>query len=278
MSHSRARSWKFHRLGGFNQVSLESGEDLKALPSLDLKLWAALSCPTRGLDFDEKTLDLTDADGDGRIRAPELISATQWATSLIKNPDTLLEGSDQLSLDQIDASKSEGRSLLESARQILEYLGKPNATAISLDDTSDTVRIFENTLFNGDGVIPADSAEDESTRATIETIIDCFDSVPDRGGKPGINQTKVDRFFEDAQAYSDWIERSESNASEIFPLGEKTAQAYESFRQVADKIDDFFTRRALASYDPRTLAAIKLPCSTPNSKPYFTVALVGLTC
>ena len=48
----------------------------KEFDTLDLKLWAALSCPTRGLDFDEKTMDLIDADDDGRVRAPELISAT----------------------------------------------------------------------------------------------------------------------------------------------------------------------------------------------------------
>lgn len=257
MSESRERNWKFHRLGGFNQVSLESGEDLKALDTLDLKLWAALSCPTRGLDFDEKTMDLIDADDDGRVRAPELIGATKWALSLIQNADTILEGSDTLALDEFDTRSEEGLALLNSAKQILDYLGKPDAKSISLDDTSDSVRIFKNTLFNGDGVVPIDSANTDETRATIEAIMACFESIRDRGGKPGINQAKVDRFFEEAQAYSDWIAQSEANSNEIFPLGIATAQAYEIYQEVEAKIDDFFTRRDLASYDPRTLDAIE---------------------
>ena len=257
MSESRERNWKFHRLGGFNQVSLESGEDLKALDTLDLKLWAALSCPTRGLDFDEKTMDLIDADDDGRVRAPELISATKWTLSLIQNADTILEGSDTLALAEFDTRSEEGLALLNSAKQILDYLGKPDAKSISLDDTSDSVRIFKNTLFNGDGVVPTDSANTDETRATIEAIMACFESIRDRGGKPGINQAKVDRFFEEAQAYSDWIAQSEANSNEIFPLGIATAQAYEIYQEVEAKIDDFFTRRDLASYDPRTLDAIE---------------------
>ncbi len=258
MTKSAKRTWTFHRLGGFNQVRLESGDDLKALEDLDLKLWAALSCPTRGLDFDDKTMDLIDADDDGRVRAPELIAATKWATCLIRNPDTIIEGSDTLSLDQINDDTTEGKTLLESARQILEYLGKPESKAITLDDTSDTVRIFENTLFNGDGVVPAESADDPETRRAMEEIMECFDSLPDRGGKPGVNQAKVDLFFEESQAYSDWIAQSEANASEIFPLGDSTVKAYDAYLLVEEKINDFFTRCELASYDPRTLEAIEL--------------------
>lgn len=258
MPNSVKRTWKFHRLGGFNQVCLESGADLMAIESLDLKLWAALSCPTRGLDFDETTMDLIDSDGDGRVRAPELISATKWITSLIKNPDTLLLGSDSLPLDQINTQLKEGETLFNSARQILNYLGKPNEKSISLEDTADTVRIFEDTLFNGDGVIPAKSSDNPETRQVIKDIISCYDSLRDRGGKPGINLVKLESFFEDAKAYSDWIAQSEANPSEIFPLGKETAASFDAFHALRTKIDDFFTRCDLASYDPRTLEALEL--------------------
>ena len=47
--------WRFFRAGGFEQVCLDTGEDLKALGDgkLDQKLWVALACPTKGLEFDE---------------------------------------------------------------------------------------------------------------------------------------------------------------------------------------------------------------------------------
>ncbi len=62
--------WNFFRAGGFDQVRIESGADLMCLDQLDQKLWLALACPTHGLEFDAKTLELIDTDKDGRIRAP----------------------------------------------------------------------------------------------------------------------------------------------------------------------------------------------------------------
>ena len=68
-ARSRPHVWRFFRAGGFDQVRLESGRDVAALAELDQKLWVALACPTRGIEFDTRTLDLIDADHDGRIRA-----------------------------------------------------------------------------------------------------------------------------------------------------------------------------------------------------------------
>jgi hypothetical protein len=68
-------TFNFFRAGGFNQVRLASGADLLNLDQLDQKLWVALACPTQGLVFDPRTLQLIDSDGDGRIRANELIAA-----------------------------------------------------------------------------------------------------------------------------------------------------------------------------------------------------------
>ena len=35
--------WHFFRSGGFDQVRLETGEDIRVLAELDPKLWAALA-------------------------------------------------------------------------------------------------------------------------------------------------------------------------------------------------------------------------------------------
>jgi hypothetical protein len=71
--------WKFFRAGGFDQVRLDTAADLLNLKALDQKLWVALSCPTKGIEFDARTLALLDTDNDGRIRAPELLAAIDWA-------------------------------------------------------------------------------------------------------------------------------------------------------------------------------------------------------
>ena len=89
---SSAYRWRFFRAGGFDQVKLETGADMMNLDQLDQKLWVALACPASGLEFDPKTLALIDTDKDGRIRAPELIAAVQWAGSMLKDPDELVRG------------------------------------------------------------------------------------------------------------------------------------------------------------------------------------------
>src|SRR5690606_13708182 len=83
--------WQFFRAGDFDQVALTSGADLLALGELDQKLWAALACPVHGLHFDGRTRELIDTDGDGRVRAKELIEAVEWAAARLKNPDDLID-------------------------------------------------------------------------------------------------------------------------------------------------------------------------------------------
>jgi len=120
--------WKFFRAGGFDQVRLDGAADIAALDQLDQKLWVALSCPTRGLEFDSRTLDLVDADGDGRIRAPEILAAARWACANLRNPDDMLKGADALPLAAINDATDEGRRILASARRTLATLGKPSAS------------------------------------------------------------------------------------------------------------------------------------------------------
>ena len=264
-------TWKFFRAGGFDQVKLESGADLANLDQLDQKLWVALACPTRGLEFDSRTLDLIDTDKDGRIRAPEVIAAAKWAASLLKNPDDLLNGSPLLPLDAISDATPEGKQILSSAKQTLVNLGKADATAISIGDTMDTVKIFAATNFNGDGIIPADAAGDDATKAVIADIMACLGIETDRSGKPGVSQPKVDQFFTEAQAHSDWWKQAEGDKT-ILPLEEATAATAATVKAVKAKVDDFFARCRLAEFDSRAIAALNRPESE-----YVTLATKELT-
>lgn len=78
MANETKHRWRFWRAGGVDQVRLDRGADLVHLDELDQKLWVALACPVKGLEFDERTLALLDADKDGRVRAPEVIAASRW--------------------------------------------------------------------------------------------------------------------------------------------------------------------------------------------------------
>ena len=249
-------NWKFYRAGGFDQVRLETGADLLALDTLDQKLWVALACPTRGIEFDPKTLDAIDTDKDGRIRAPELIAAIKWAGQSLKNADDLLKGSPALSLSSITDATPEGRQLHASAKQVLTNLGKKDAGAIAVDDFADPTKIFAQWLFNGDGIVPAEAAGDADTKAVITDILACLGAETDRSGKPGVGQAKVDQFFADCAAFSDWNKKAETDAANILPLGADTGAAVGAVKAVKAKVDDYFSRCRLAAFDPRAIAAL----------------------
>ncbi len=246
----QAHRWRFFRAGGFDQVRLDTGADLVHLPELDQKLWVALACPTRGLEFDERTLALIDTDGDGRIRPPELLAAVAWAAGRLKNPDDLTRGAAALPLTAIDEGNPGGREVLLSARQVLADLGKADATEITLEDVADTARIFAQTRFNGDGVVPPDAAEDEDTRLALTQVGECLGTEPDRSGKPGVTRARVDQFFLEAQAFASWWEAAEG-APAVLPLGDGTAAAHGAVEAVRAKVEDYFTRCRVAAFDPR---------------------------
>jgi hypothetical protein len=182
--NEKTHHWKFFRAGGFDQVKLESGADLANLDQLDQKLWVALACPVHGLEFDSRTLELIDTDKNGRVRAPELITAAKWATSLLKDPDDLLKGQSSLPLASINDSVPEGKAILGAAKQILAEVGRKDAAEMTLDDVVAAEKIYSALNFNGDGIVPADVAGDDATKGVITDIITCMGGEPDGSGKP----------------------------------------------------------------------------------------------
>jgi len=245
-------AWKFFRAGGFNQVVIGSGADLLNLDQLDQKLWVALACPTTGVEFDKATLALIDTDRDGRVRAPELIAAAKWAAGLMKNPDDLLKGGSTLKPAAINDAAPEGKLIANFARQVL---GKGDNDEVTFDEAAAAAATFAAKPFNGDGIVPADSAGDDATRAVIADIITCLGADADVSGKPGVSQAKVDQFFAEAAAYSDWWKKAEADAT-VLPLGVNTEAAAAAVKAVKAKVEDYFARGRLAAFDPRSVNAL----------------------
>ncbi len=258
--------WRFFRSGGFDQVQLETGKDLLALDQLDQKLWAALSCPTRGLEMDTKTLDFLDADKDGRIRVPEILAEVKWAGSILKNINDLTNGDTELPLSAINDETDEGKQLLASAKQILINLGKADAKVITTDDTKDPAKIFAHTKFNGDGIITENTTDDENIKKVIKDIMECLGSESDRSSEDGISIDKTNEFFSEALAFSDWWLEAENDTS-ILPFADKTTAAVATFEKVKTKVNDYFTRCRLAAFDERSVSHLN-----SSEKDYETLA------
>lgn len=112
-------NWRFFRAGGFDQVRLDTAAELLHIGELDQKLWVALSCPIRGTELDARTLALIDTDGDGVIRAPELIAAVRWAAQRLRSPEVLAQGLEGLPLAAIKDDDAAGADIMAVARSLL---------------------------------------------------------------------------------------------------------------------------------------------------------------
>ena len=247
-------NWKFYRIGGLDQAALETGADLANLKHLDQKLWVALSCPVKGLELDEKTLALIDTDRDGRIRVPELLSAIEWSSLVLNDLGVLLKDSDSVALSAFNTSTPAGLAAYASAKRILASLGRAEASAITLAEASDTVRLFASTHLNGDGVITADSAETPALKLLVAQIIFTQGGVPDRSGATGIDQARLDSFYADATAFAAW--HAAGASADVLTLGAGTTTAAAAVNAVSAKVDDYFSRTRLAAYDTRALNAL----------------------
>lgn len=175
--------WKYCSLGGITRVTITSGEDIAHLAELDQKMWSVLSCPVKGLELDERTLDLIDYDRDGKIRVDEVIAASQWLCRVLKNPDNILLGHDFIALEDFNTDDEEGLRLQEFAKQVLKIMGL-NKDTISLPELDeflnhydeDCQKEMEETLT---ALTVATAPYGENSDAAVEAVTAIRDKVAD---------------------------------------------------------------------------------------------------
>ncbi|MEN6399949.1 MAG: hypothetical protein ABFC74_06160, partial [Rectinema sp.] len=237
--------WSFMRIGGVDQVVLRNGEDIAHIPYLDQKLWAALAMPKKGDGVMPETLDLLDADNDGRIRAPDICAAIGFASAGLASLDDFLSAGDSIKVSNLKTD-----ALKEAAQKILQIASKestPRAQEVSLSDTALALQRFAQESLNGDGVISPEDVQSitgsEALAQAVKTIVDAGYARPDPNGKPGLDKDEYEHFVADAKAWLEWNAKGD-NAT-VKPLGEGTDAAWSAFAAVKDKIDDWFLRSRL---------------------------------
>lgn len=247
--------WKFKRVGGINQVILNSAEDIAHLDELDPKLWVALSCPASGFDFDDKTLALLDEDKDDRIRIPEVIDAVKWLKARLKRLDSIIDCADELPLAAINTEIDDGKTLLITAQAILANINKSDKTTICLSDLNASTLLNSSNLYNGDGIIPITNKISQELQDFIKDTLNVMGGVKDASGLDGVNCQITQGFKHSLQ---EWILWHDSVGSTTTPLGEDTAEAWQLVQDVKDKVNDYFLRIELASYAPQAQNALNV--------------------
>ena len=247
--------WNFENIGGCSRVRIASGQDIAHLDELDVKMWTVLSCPTKGLEIDEKSLKYMDRDADGKIRVNDVISVSKWMTGALKNPNLLLEGKDSVNIDEINAENEIGLKLCKAAKQILSNLGK-EGERISLADTADSAAIFAKTRYNGDGVITVTSTDDAAEKEVIAAAVASTGGIMDRSGEIGVSGAQLEQFYADLKAYSDWC------AAEVqAPFADKTDAVIAAYQALDAKMKDYFMRSRLAAFSPDSTSALDVQTS-----------------
>jgi hypothetical protein len=247
--------WNFHRLGGLDQVAIETAEDLHHLRRLDQKLWVALACPVTGLELDQRTLELLDLDHDGRVRAPEVLAALAFCEARLTDLGSLLKGDAVLPIEALSTRTPEGQALRAAALMVLVSLGKPEATSLTPEDVKDLTHVFDAGLLDGDGVVPPEQAGgDAPTRQALLDAMLCAGPVMGRNGKLGVDRARLGTFFDELVAYQAWQEDGRESGALVF--GDATGAAWEAIKVVREKVEDYFSRCRLAAMDPRGAALL----------------------
>ena len=244
--------WSYCSFGGVVRVNVRNGEDIAHLGELDKKLWTVLSCPTEGLEFPTETLKLIDTDGDGKIRVDEIIAAADWLCSVLKDKELLIKAPDTLKLSDINTDVEAGAKLYKSAQQILSNL-KLEKDEISVADTSDSVAIFAETAFNGDGVITDASTQDAHLKDVIAAVAANIGSATDRSGVAGITADQIEAFYTALADYAAW---QEAATADIFPFGDNTAAALDAANALKEKVADYFMRCKLIAFTELAAPAV----------------------
>lgn len=247
---TKKHAWTYENVGGSTRVKITTGADIAHLGELDPKKWTVLSCPATGLEIDEKSLVYIDTDADGRIRVNDIVTTAQWMTAAIKNADLLTKGDDSIDIKEFNQENAVGKRLYNSAKQILENLGK-EGTVVSLAETKDSTAIFAKTAFNGDGVITELSTADLDEKAAIAAAVTSLGGVADRSGDKGVNTELIEKFYQALADYAAW-----QAAAVEAPYGADTDKAIEAYNALDAKVKDYFVRAKLASFSPESAAKL----------------------
>ena len=240
-------------MGGTDQMTLTTLAELRHLRELDPKLWGALSCPATGIEFDQRTLALLDSDGDGRIRMPEVLAATEWLCAHLKDTADITGHPLTMPLAAIDSSSGDGARLLTTARSVLAAVGRPDDEELTQTDVSQAMEGAAGQSFNGDGILPPLPELDDEVRRFVETGLAVVGGVEDASGAAGLDIALSKALVVELERWLDWRQTVVAAAPHPVP---DTEAAWALLEEIRPKVDDFFLRCSLADFAPQAVAPL----------------------
>ena len=242
--------------GGVQQLVVSSEADLAAIDALDPARWAATSAPLRDLHCDPAFLAFVDTAGNGRIRVKELLAARDWLFARMKSRKRIEERSDELFLDDLEATTPEGQKLRHAAEHVARELRLPDPSRLTLAEVRAFRAGYAKTLANGDGVVPPTLVPEADVADFARDVMSVVGSAPDASGENGVGETQLSRFLEGGKAFLNWKSRPQVSP-DIVPLGEGTELAVAAVKALDAKIEEFFLVCDLLRQEQQAASALR---------------------
>ncbi|MDE5832344.1 MAG: ABC transporter permease, partial [Desulfovibrio sp.] len=250
----------FRRMSGLDQAILQTDEEWQNLDKLDPQIWMALSCPIKGLEFNQETLRILDGDDDGRIRAQDVKNAVEWVCQRVVHPSAFNDPKGVLNLENLREDTEEGKVCRHALRLVIEK-NDPAATEATQEQIDKVLAEASGYVFNGDGVIIPDCCPEDpdnanlasNPRAWILRALAIVGAKKDASGKPGLDSGLMEEVRTRLSGALAW---RKSLREAKLPLGEKSEEGWAMYQRLAPKFIDYFSRCNLASFDPDALAKL----------------------
>ncbi len=231
------------RFGGSSQLRINDISDLKNIRHLPEAHWAVLSCPVKGLNCDERFLELIDDDKDGRIGTNEVKRHIEWCLERLDAKADFFSTETVLVLNDLTEA---GAYLKHAALVILENLKAEQKDSISLKQIRQREAILKDAGNNGDGVITIACMADDESKKIASDIASCVTLVKERNGRDGLNKACLQEFKKlRDQALT---LHSESPAYQFW--GDESSKHCATFQSIRQEVSDWFALGHLRAVNP----------------------------
>lgn len=254
MRPGSSRPFRFKRYGRAYHLLIEDVNDLEHVLGLDEGHWVATTAPINTINIDLMFLDLLDDDDDGRVRASEVKRAISWLFSVLKDTSGISNGNLTLQLDAINTETPDGKSIYDSAKEVLSRIDREDEHEVKLDQVR-RIRLKEKLGgLDKAGIVLVEAADHATTEQFLKDIITCIGGAIHPSGKRGVDQKQLDEFFKATEKYIAWYTQGElasaDATSDIMPLGKDTPEAFRLYSQLYGKLNQFFALCELLQLDP----------------------------
>ena len=223
------------RFGKGYEVKISKAEDLTAILELEASSWTATNVTAKMIHCDPVFLEYLDIDKNGRILCFEVKQAVRWLTTALQDLSEMMVGSDVLTPEAVNRESDVGRMILEGAEFVsAAEKGVPEA-AVTLSEVRRKKHLMETTSINAQGIVLPSAVRDKETAEFIKDVISTMGGVLHPSGREGIDESRIQAFFHQAEAYLQW-----EAESPLKPLGDATEAASAVFLELSDRMDEFY--------------------------------------